>query len=82
MLYQIHLAKIRFKLRTLVVIATDCIGSYKSTTVSYKRPPFYTINDHLSYNIQCHKNYNNIKTISNWTTYAYTEAYDVCFHIF
>jgi hypothetical protein len=30
MLYQVHIAWTGFKLTTLVVIGTDCIGSYKS----------------------------------------------------
>ena len=30
MLYQLHLARVRFKLTMLVVIGADCIGSYKS----------------------------------------------------
>jgi hypothetical protein len=30
MLYQVHLAWVGFKLTALVVIDTDCIGSYKS----------------------------------------------------
>ena len=30
MLYQVHLTWVGFKLTTLVVIGTDCIGSYKS----------------------------------------------------
>jgi hypothetical protein len=30
MLYRIHLAWAKFELTTLVVIGTDCIGSYKS----------------------------------------------------
>jgi hypothetical protein len=30
MLYQVHLVWAGFKLLTLVVICTDCIGSYKS----------------------------------------------------
>ena len=35
MLYRVHLAWTRFELTPLVVIATDCIGSYK--------PCYYTI---------------------------------------
>ena len=31
MLYQVHLAWMGFELTTLVVIGTDCIGSYKSS---------------------------------------------------
>ena len=30
MLYRVHLAWVGFELTTLVVIGTDCIGSYKS----------------------------------------------------
>ena len=30
MLYRVHLVWERFELKTLVVIGTDCIGSYKS----------------------------------------------------
>jgi hypothetical protein len=30
MLYQVHLARAGFELTTLVMIGTDCIGSYKS----------------------------------------------------
>jgi hypothetical protein len=30
MLYRVHLARVGFKLTTLVVIGTDCIRSYKS----------------------------------------------------
>jgi hypothetical protein len=30
MLYQVHLTWVGFKLTTLVVIGTDCIGGYKS----------------------------------------------------
>jgi hypothetical protein len=30
MLYQVHLAWVRFQLTTLVMIGTDCIGSFKS----------------------------------------------------
>ena len=33
MLYRVHLAWAEFELTTLVVIGTDCIGSYKSTTI-------------------------------------------------
>jgi hypothetical protein len=29
MLYRVHLACVEFEIRTLVVICTDCIGSYK-----------------------------------------------------
>jgi hypothetical protein len=41
MLYRVHLAWVGFELTTLVVISTDCIGSYKSnyhtmtTTTTY-----------------------------------------------
>jgi hypothetical protein len=34
MLYRVHLAWARFELTTLVVIGTDCIGSYKSITTA------------------------------------------------
>ena len=30
MLYRVHFARVGFELTMLVVIATDCIGSYKS----------------------------------------------------
>ena len=30
LLYRVHLARVGFKLTMLVVIGTDCIGSYKS----------------------------------------------------
>jgi hypothetical protein len=30
MLYRVHLSLVGFELTTLVVISTDCIGSYKS----------------------------------------------------
>jgi hypothetical protein len=30
MLYRLHLARVEFELTMLVVIGTDCIGSYKS----------------------------------------------------
>jgi hypothetical protein len=30
MLYRVHLARVEFELSTLVIIGTDCIGSYKS----------------------------------------------------
>jgi hypothetical protein len=33
MLYRVHLVSLRFELTTLVVIGTDCIGSYKPTTI-------------------------------------------------
>ena len=33
MLYQVHLAWVGFKLTTLVVIGTDCIGSYNPTSI-------------------------------------------------
>jgi hypothetical protein len=41
MLYQVHLAWAEFELTTLVVIGTDCIGSYKSNyhTITILRAP-------------------------------------------
>jgi hypothetical protein len=42
MLYRVHLARERFELTTLVVIGTDCIGSYKSnyhTITTTMTPP-------------------------------------------
>ena len=33
MLYRVHLAWAGFELKTLVVIVTDCIGNYKTTTI-------------------------------------------------
>jgi hypothetical protein len=36
MLYWVHLAWVEFEITTLVVIGTDCIGSYKS--YDYKLP--------------------------------------------
>ena len=33
MLLRVHLLWVRFELTTLVVIDTDCIGSYRSTTI-------------------------------------------------
>jgi hypothetical protein len=30
LLYRVHIARVGFKLTTLMVIGTDCIGSYKS----------------------------------------------------
>ena len=44
MLYQVHLTWARFKLTTLVVIGTDCIGSYKfnyHTITTTSAPYFY-----------------------------------------
>ena len=40
MLYRVHLAWVGFELTTLVVIATDCIGSYESNyhTITTTRP--------------------------------------------
>jgi hypothetical protein len=42
MLYWVHLAWTGFKLTTLVVISTDCIGSYKSSyhTITTTTAPF------------------------------------------
>ena len=51
MLYGVHLAWVRFKLTTLVVIGTDCIGSYKSNynTITTTTAPFMSLaNDTLS----------------------------------
>ena len=39
MLHRVHPALAGFKLTTLVVIGTDCIGSYKPTKRSQPRPP-------------------------------------------
>ena len=33
MLYRLHLARVGFDLTTLMVIGTDCIGSFNSTTI-------------------------------------------------
>jgi hypothetical protein len=43
-LYWVHLAWVGFELTTLVVIGTDCIGSYKSKyhTIKTMTAPFYT----------------------------------------
>jgi len=40
MLYRVHLAWVGFELTTLVVIGTDCIGSYESNyhTITTTRP--------------------------------------------
>jgi hypothetical protein len=42
MLYQVHLARVGFELTKLVVIATDCIGRYKSNyhTITTMTAPF------------------------------------------
>ena len=39
MLYRVHLAWVGFELTTLVVIGTDCIGSYKSNYHTIKTAP-------------------------------------------
>ena len=47
-LYWVHLAGVVFKLTTLVVIGTDCIGSFKSnypTIMTTTAPPFYYKNN-------------------------------------
>ena len=36
MLYRLHLARVEFELTMLVVIGTDCIGSYKSNYYTIK----------------------------------------------
>jgi hypothetical protein len=41
MLYRVHLARVGFELTTLVVIDTDCIGSYKLTTI--RSPPWWPL---------------------------------------
>ena len=45
MLYQVHLARAGFKLTKLVVIATDCIGRYKSNyhTITTMMAPFQNL---------------------------------------
>jgi hypothetical protein len=35
MLYQVHLARVGFKLTILVAIGTDCIGSYQSNYFNF-----------------------------------------------
>jgi hypothetical protein len=49
MLYRVHLAWARFQLTTLVVIGTDCIGSYKSKyhtyTITTTTAPFCALNE-------------------------------------
>ena len=44
MLYQVHLALAEFELTTLMVIGTDCIGSYKSNdhTITATTAPTYS----------------------------------------
>ena len=44
MLYQVHLALAGFELTTLMVIDTDCIGSYKSNyhTITATTAPTYS----------------------------------------
>ena len=44
MLYQVHLALAGFELTTLMVIGTDCIGSYKSNyhTITATTAPTYS----------------------------------------
>ena len=58
MLYRVHLAGVGFELTTLVVICTDCIGSYKSNyhAITTTMPPsiyfiwtFQNANDDLKY---------------------------------
>jgi hypothetical protein len=44
MLYRVHLAWAGFELTTLVVIGTDCIGSYKSIWLRPRRPLVETTN--------------------------------------
>ena len=46
MLYRVHLAWVEFELTTLVVIGTDCIGSYKSKyhTITTMTAPFIIYN--------------------------------------
>ena len=41
MLYQVHLARVGFKFTTLVVIGTDCIGSYKSNYHMIMMAPYH-----------------------------------------
>jgi len=54
MLYQVHIAWARFKLTTLVVIGTDCIGSYKSNYIrSRQRQPLWPYWLQAILNIDC-----------------------------
>jgi hypothetical protein len=70
MLYWVHLAWEGFKLITLVVIGTDCIGSYKSNyhTITTMRAlfnyfSFLLINIYLNSNLLClgYKHHNKIQ---------------------
>jgi len=44
MLYRVHLAKVGLELTTLVVIDTDCIGSYKSNYHTITTGPSILVN--------------------------------------
>ena len=41
MLYQVHLTRVGFKLTTLMVMSTDCIGSCNYHTISFTKAPPY-----------------------------------------
>ena len=47
MLYRVHLAWVGFELTTLVVIGTDCIGSYKSKYHTTTTAPVPVYKDHV-----------------------------------
>jgi hypothetical protein len=55
MLYRVHLTWVGFKLTTIVVIGTDCIGSYKSNyhTITTTRVPQLVIICEQRVNIKC-----------------------------
>ena len=61
MLYQVHLACAGFELTTLVVIGTDCIGSYKSNYHTMTAP------EQLDVGIGVKKN---LKLRSHYTSYC------------
>ena len=55
MLYRLHLAWARFELATLVLIGTDCIGSYKSNyhMITTMTTPVYILWSDLKKNNTC-----------------------------
>jgi hypothetical protein len=63
MLYRLHLARVGFDLTTLMVIGTDCIGSFNPTTIrswlriKYYKPklyPQFLMGEHsMSYTCTC-----------------------------
>ena len=76
MLYRIHLAWVRFELTTLVVIGTDCTGSWKANYHTITTAPrlkglftnVYTYNENLEDHLtkKCLMLYSSIKLVLNY----------------